>query len=61
MRWHNEILAFIQSAAPKFRAARAVNPALLSAAILSRRELSLSVLARALAGSNLTASGSRRH
>ncbi len=61
MRWYNEILAFIQSAAPDLRATRSVNLALLSAAILSRRQLSLSVLARAIACSNLTKSRSHRH
>lgn len=61
MRWRNEILAVIQSATPDLRATRAVNLALLSAAILSRRKLSLAVLARAIAGSGLTKGRSHRH
>ena len=61
MRWYNEILAFIQYAAPNLRATRTVNLALLSAAILSRRQLSLSALARAIACSGLTGSRAHRH
>ena len=61
MKWYCEILTFIQSAAPDLRATRAVNLALLSAAILSRRQLSLSVLARPIAASRLTKSRSHRH
>ncbi len=48
MRWYNVILEFIQHSVPGLRATRRVNPALLSAAVLSRRKLSLSILARAL-------------
>ena len=48
MRWYNVTLSFIQHTIPGLRATRQVNLALLSAAILSRRKLSLSVLARAL-------------
>ena len=48
MRWYNETLKFIQYCAPDLRATRQVNLALLCAAILSRRRLSLSVLARAM-------------
>lgn len=61
MKWYNEILTFIQHAAPSLRATRAVNLALLSTAILCRRELSLSALARAIAGSGLTRSRAHRH
>ena len=61
MKWYSEILAFIQSAARDLRAARAVNLAPQSAAILSRRRLSLAVLARPIAGSRLTNSRSHRH
>ena len=46
---------------PEIQSHASRNLAPLSAAILRRRELSLSVLARALAGSSLTKSLSRRH
>lgn len=59
MRWYNEILSFIHSSMPTLRATRQVNLALVCAAILSRRKLSLSVLARAIACSELT--GCRSH
>lgn len=48
MRWYNVALMFIQQSAPTLRSTRQVNLALLSAAVLSRRKLSLSILARAL-------------
>ena len=59
MRWYNEILSFIHTSMPTLRATRQVNLALVCAAILSRRKLSLSVLARAIACSALT--GCRSH
>ena len=58
MRWYTEILEFIQRSAPAIRATRQINLALLVAAILSRRKLSLSALARELARSPLTKSRS---
>ncbi len=48
MRWYNEIYAFIQHSMPNLRATQRVNLALLTAAVLSRRKLSLSALARAM-------------
>lgn len=61
MRWYTEILEFIQRSAPTLRATRKVNLALLTAAILSRRKLSLSALARELARSPLVESRSHHH
>ena len=49
MKWYYEILTFIQSAAPDLRATRAVSLALLSAAIISRRQLSLGVFRSSVA------------
>ena len=48
MRWYNEVLEFIQRSVPGLRATRRVNLALLTTAVLSRRKLSVSILARAL-------------
>ena len=42
MRWHNEVLEFIQRSVPGLRATRRVNLALLTTAVLSRRKLSVS-------------------
>lgn len=61
MRWYNIISAFLHCSLPTLRATRRTNLALLTTAILSRRELTLSALARAMSCSVLTASASHRH
>ena len=61
MRWYNTINLFLNCALPTLRATRRVNLALLTTAILSRRQLSLSCLARAIACSTLPISASHHH
>ena len=61
MRWYNTISLFLHYALPTLRVTRRMNLALLITAILSRRRLSLSVLARAMSCSTLPISASHRH
>ncbi len=61
MKWYNSISTFLNCAIPNIRATRKVNLALLTCSILSRRQLSLSVLARELARSSLTRTSSHHH
>ena len=46
MPWYHWIAAFLNDALPQFRATRCTNLALLTAAILGRRDLSISALVR---------------
>ena len=46
MPWYRHIAAFLHHNLPQVRATRRTNPALLTAAILNRRALALSELAR---------------
>ena len=47
MSWYHRIATFLQGALPQLRTTRRTNLALLTAAVLDRRTLSISVLARA--------------
>ena len=47
MRWYHRIATFLNHSAPQLRATRRANLALLTAAILERRTLTISVLVRA--------------
>ena len=58
---HIIISLFLDCALPTLRATRRTNLALLATAVLSRRQLSLSCLARAIACSTLPVSASHRH
>ena len=47
MSWYHRIVTFLNHSVPLFRATQRTNPALLTAAILDRRTLAVSVLVRA--------------
>ena len=50
MSWYHRIGTFLNHSVPLFRATQRTNPALLTAAILDRRTLAVSVLVRAWRG-----------